>query len=285
VLGKFVLDLFNVIKISFEGLSFTAVSGQKVDVVAGNVKVSFEGPLAFVNDLTKIIPGSGFSDPPFLDVEPDHIAAGFTLDIPSFGVGIFSLQNISLGATVTIPFIGVEPARLRFNFCTRDSPFLLTIALFGGGGFFGIGVGLDGLDLMEAAFEFGGNFSLDIGVASGGVYVMAGIYFKVEKGPPPPAPAGDSTTLTGFVRMGGGLEVLGLVSISIEFYMGLTYEKVGSTSKVYGDASLTVEVSVLFFSASVSLSVHREFGGSDPTIQDQISTEDVWDEYIDAFAS
>jgi len=284
-LGKFVLDLFDVIKISFTGLSFTAVSGQKVDVTAGNVKVSFEGPLAFVNDLTKIIPGSGFSDPPFLDVKPDHIAAGFTLDIPSFGVGIFSLQNISLGAAVTIPFIGVEPARLRFNFCTRDNPFLLTISLFGGGGFFGIGVGLDGLDMMEAAFEFGGNFSLDIGVASGGVYVMAGIYFKVQKGPPPPAPASDSTLLTGFVRMGGGLEVLGLVSVSIEFYMGLTYEKVGSHSKVYGDATLTVEVSVLFFSASVSLSVHREFAGSDPTIQDQISTADVWDEYIAAFAS
>ena len=285
VLGKFVLDLFDVIEVSFGGLSFTAESGQKVDVTAGNVKVSFKGPLAFVNDLTKIIPGSGFSDPPFLDVEPDHIAAGFTLDIPSFGVGIFSLQNISLGAAVTIPFIGVEPARLRFNFCTRDNPFLLTISLFGGGGFFGIGVGLDGLDMMEAAFEFGGNFSLDIGVASGGVYVMAGIYFKVQKGPPPPAPAADSTLLTGFVRMGGGLEVLGLISVSVEFYMGLTYETVGSHSKVYGDATLTVEVSVLFFSTSVSLSVHREFAGSDPTIQDQISTADVWDEYLAAFAS
>ena len=281
VLGAFTLDLFDVIAVSFSGLSFTAVSGRKADVTAGDVKVAFEGSLAFVNDLTKVIPGGGFSDPPYLDVEPDHIEAGFTLDIPSLGVGIFSLQNISLGAAVIVPFIGSSPARLRFNFCTRENPFLLTVSLIGGGGFFAVGVGLDGLDMLEAAFEFGGNFALNLGVASGGVSIMAGIYFQVLKGD---ATTPDSTKLAGFVRISGAVEVLGLITVSVEFYMDLGYEKVGGHSNAYGDATLTVEVSVLFFSKSISLSVHREFAGSDPTIQDQIGTEAVWDDYISAFA-
>jgi hypothetical protein len=277
-LGKFTLSLFNVIGVAFGGLTFTAKSDQKPDVTAGDVKVGFLGPLAFVNDLASIIPNGGFNDPPYLDVEPDSIEAGFTVEIPSIGVGILSLQNISLGAAVTVPFIGTDPARLRFNFCSRENPFLLTVSLFGGGGFFAIGVGLDGLDTLEASFEFGGNFSLDLGVASGGVYVMAGIYFKVQKGPP------DDALLTGYLQMGGSLDVLGIISISVEFYMGLTYESTGGHSKVYGDATLTVSVSVLFFSASVSLSVHREFAGSDPTFRDEINPV-AWQDYLDAFAA
>lgn len=56
VLSAFKLDLFDVIAVSFGGLSFTAESGRKADVTAGAVKVAFEGPLSFVNDLTKVIP-------------------------------------------------------------------------------------------------------------------------------------------------------------------------------------------------------------------------------------
>ena len=212
----------------------------------------------------------------------DHIEAGFTLDIPSLSVGIFSLQNISLGAAVTVPFIGSSPARLRFNFCTRENPFLLTVSLIGGGGFFAVGVGLDGLDMLEATFEFGGNFALSLGVASGGVSIMAGIYFKVMKGDKSDTP--DSTKLAGFVRICGAVEELGLITVTVESYMELVYGKVGDQSKAYGDATLTVEVSVLFFSKSISLSVHREFAGSDLTIQDQIGSAAVWNEYINAFA-
>jgi len=215
-------------------------------------------------------------------VASDHIEAGFTLDIPSLSVGIFSLQNISLGAAVTVPFIGSSPARLRFNFCTRENPFLLTVSLIGGGGFFAVGVGLDGLDMLEATFEFGGNFALSLGVASGGVSIMAGIYFKVMKGDKSDTP--DSTKLAGFVRICGAVEVLGLITVTVESYMELVYGKVGDQSKAYGDATLTVEVSVLFFSKSISLSVHREFAGSDLTIQDQIGSAAVWNEYINAFA-
>jgi hypothetical protein len=283
MLGAFVLDLAGVIAVSFTGLSFTADSGRKMDVTAGTVKVAFQGSLAFVNDLTKIIPGGGFSDPPYLDVEADHVEAGFTLDIPSIGVGVFSLQNISLGAAVTVPFVGVQPARLRFNFCTRENPFLLTVSLIGGGGFVAVGVGLDGLDMLEAAFEFGGNFALNLGVASGGVSIMAGIYFQVMKGDDA-TNTPDSAKFSGFVRICGAVEVLGLITVTVEFYMELAYENAGGHSRAYGDATLTVEVSVLFFSKSVSLSVHRDFAGSDPTIQDQIGSLAVWNEYIDAFA-
>jgi hypothetical protein len=111
---------------------------------------------------------------------------------------------------------------------------------------------------IEASFEFGGNFSMDIGVASGGAYIMAGIYFKK---------AGEEVTLEGYVRCGGHLNVLGIISISIEFYMGLIYQSSGT---VKGRASLEVQISILFFSVSVTLTVEREFAGGGSAMYDGV---------------
>lgn len=278
-LGKIGLDLASIIHVGFGGLTFSASSGEKPDVTAGGVEVLFEGPLAFVNDLKDAIPSDGFSDPPFLDITSDGVSAGFNFDLPSLGVGIFSIENISLGAKVTIPFIGSSPAQVYFNFCTREHPFILTVSLLGGGGFFGISLGLDGLDMMEASFEFGAELSLDFGIASGSVSIMAGIYFKMEKSPH------DQTILTGFVHIHGEVEALEILSVSIDVELDLTYEKDGHDTKVLGDATLTISVHVLFFSVTVSASVHREFAGShnDPSFADQVSESD-WNAYLKAFA-
>jgi hypothetical protein len=79
--------------------------------------------------------------------------------------------------------------------------------------------------------------------------------------------------------------------------MGLTY--VSNPGKVIGEAILTIEVTVLFFTIPVELKVRKEFGkgasngkkslkngGVDntPTFADQMN-QAAWDEYCDAFAS
>ena len=42
-------------------------------------------------------------------------------------MGVMSLTNLSLGAGFTVPFIG-QPLSVRFNFCTREAPFNLTVS-------------------------------------------------------------------------------------------------------------------------------------------------------------
>jgi hypothetical protein len=216
----------------------------------------------------------GFSDPPGIDVTTEGITASFSIGLPTISVGMFSLQNISLGAGLEIPFIG-KPLAAKFNFCERENPFILTVSLFGGGGFFNIVLTPGGIALMEAAFEFGGALSLNLGVASGGVSVMAGIYYKKD---------GDVTSLEGYFRVDGCMEVLGLISISVTFYMGLTYQ---SNGKVYGQAEVKVKVEVLFFSTSVTLHTERQLKGSagDPHIVDIYPTVDAYTHYLNAFAA
>ncbi len=314
-LTNFALDLFQVIITHFDEFSFSYAAGDKLKVKPKGIKVEFGGPLAFVNDLKKIIPGmgdsgssgspassgpaSGASSPPppdsgggldiggpFVDLSVDHVDAGVRIHLPALSVGLFALTNIKFGMVFTVPFFG-DPVTAALTFGSRTDPCHLEISGFTGGLFFGITVGLDGVHSLEAAIEFGASVSLNLGVASGTVYAMAGIYFKFTPGTPATASAAatpDVASLTGYFRAGGSVEVLGIASVSIELYIGLTYENRGGRSVAYGQATLTLEISVLFFSKSISVSVEREIGGSDPHFIDQFSHGD-WDDYLAAFAT
>ena len=282
-LNHFDINFAKVIMVSFKSLSFTAKKGEKLDVNAEVDGVSFskDGPLNFVNTLSEYLPSSsnpGFSDPPSLDVSAEGVTIGYTLGLPPLAVGVFALQNVNLSAGLSLPFVN-KPACLSFAFSERHHPFLLTVSLFAGGGFFAIALGPDGIQMIEASLEFGGNISINLGVASGGVYVMAGIYFKYDK-----TKSNADVELTGYFRCGGGLEVLGIISVSVEFYLGLSYRT--GDNKVWGQATLTVTIEVLFFSKSVSLTVEKTFAGAgnDPTFGDLVSTYNDWTDYAGAFA-
>jgi hypothetical protein len=198
------------------------------------------------------------------------------------------ITNISLGADVTLPFTGA-PLTIGFNFCTRENPFLLTVSLYGGGGFFRMVTTLKGLQYIEAAFEFGAAVSLNVGVASGGVSVMGGFYFKMlmtEKLINGVSEDIVETTLTGYLRINGNLSILGLITVSLEFYLAFTAVFVGDkVEKLEGIATLKVKVEVLFFSKTVSVTVRRELKGADadPKFAEMIDQDD-WQEYCLAFA-
>ncbi|PES11095.1 hypothetical protein [Bacillus cereus] len=286
VLGKlkeFALEFVEAMLLKFDELRFTADNGKKMDVSAEGLDLVFKGPLEFVETLKNIIPANGFSDPPFLNVTATGITAGFTLGIPAFGVGIFNLQNINLSAALSLPFVD-QPVGVKFAISERHKPFNVSVSGFAGGGFFSLALSAKGIEAIEASIEFGGNISLNLGVATGGVYVMAGIYYGM---------IGKEVNLTGYLRCGGNLSVLGLVSVTVEFYLGLTYRKKENNHvEVWGQATLTVGVKVAFFSKSVSLTVERRFAGAagDPTFAQIMGPEYEgdypyeWEKYCMAFA-
>ena len=288
-LTNFSLDLLgnfeSFLLIRFVDVVFKSQGGKKADVDVNIAGIEFIGVLAFVEKLKEFIPLDGFCDPPSLEVTEKGIKAGFSLGIPDIAVGVFSLENISLGASFTIPFTD-EPLSVRFNFCDRHEQFLLTVSCFGGGGFFAITLDPGGIQRLEAAFEFGAKLSVNFGVASGGVYVMAGIYFEMKMDP-------EKAALTGYFRMGGEVSVLGIISVSIELYLELRYEF--TSGKCVGKATLTIEVEIIFFSISVEISCEKKFAGSDgdPSFEQLMEKYphpktnievDPWKEYCEAYA-
>lgn len=295
-LEDFKLDLVSspsFILLDFEHILFKIESGKKPEIDVKLRELTFTGPLSFVNALKDVLPLDGFSDPPALDVSTQGIKASYSFPLPSVAVGIFSLANVSIGAALNVPFVGTEPLTVSFFFSTREHPFTLTVSALGGGGFFGITLSPSGVVSLEASIEFGASLALSFGggAISGEVTVMAGIYFKIVEG---------AVTLTGYLRIRGEVDVLGLISASIDLRMELSYES--GTGKVIGRATLEIEVEVLFFSTTVSTSVERKFAGSngDPTFRDvygatytpclgqaqniPMPCASAWDAYVGAFA-
>jgi hypothetical protein len=280
-LTNFRLDILKAIALHFTTFAFSAGSNKKLDVSVNldpNKPFEFEGDLAFVQDLSNIIPPGAFGDGPSIDLTPaPGVHVGYGVTLPPAAVGVFSLENIALSAGLDLPLITGKPI-IDFGFAERHHPFLLTVSLLGGGGFLHLQLDTEGMKMLEAAFEFGANASINLGVASGGVHIMAGIYFSMQ------TDAGTTkATLAGYLRMGGELSVLGLISVSLEFMLTFSYDSDGKAS---GRATLTVAVKVVFFSKSVEISVEKRFGGSggDPTFAQLVTSPAVWSEYAGAFA-
>jgi hypothetical protein len=276
---NFTIDLLNVVALQFDAFRFSSKSGSKPAIsvaLRDPDPLEFQGELEFVNELKKFIPPGLFGDGASLDVSPSRVKAGFGIGLPPIAVGVFSLQGVTLNAGLELPFLNGKPL-FDFGISAREHPFCLTVAFLGGGGFFHLQVDTDGVRLLEAALEFGAAVSVNLGVASGGVHIMAGIYFAMGK-----KEGMDFSILSGYLRMGGELSVLGLISVSLEFVMSFGYE----AGKAAGRATLTVKVEVLFFSTSVSITVEKKFGGSsgDPRFFQVFETPAVWNEYASAFA-
>ncbi len=280
---KFTINLFGFVALNFDELTLKVQPGHKTDVNPTLDKkngVVFGGPLEFINSLRDIIPMDGFSDPPGLDVTPNGITASYSMGLPAIGVGAMTLQNVSIGARFDLPFTGGGPSA-RFNFAELHNPFNLTIGLFGGGGFCALEVGSKGVVQIEAALEFGAQISIDLGVASGGVYVKGGFHFLWDQ-------AKSEVHLDAYIEMGGHLDVLGLVTVSLVFHLALSYEKVENKyTRLYGTATLTVEIDIAFFSCSQDVTVERQFAGSDsdPSFRNFLPNASLWtDDYCGAFA-
>lgn len=283
-LTDFTLDLIKgittFILVKFYKFTFTAEKGKKTDVDPKIASIDFQGPLKFIKELLDKIPlpgGSsdgdgGFGGKPIVKVNASGAKLGYALSIPDVAFGVFTLQNLKFTGEIYLPFTG-DPVSLRFAFNEKNNPFLVTVAMFGGGGFFAIVLQPNGIKLIEGALEFGGSFAMNLGVASGGVTLMAGIYFKYED---------DAITITGYVRCTGELDVMGLISISAEFYLALTYEE--ARNRVWGQASLTVKIKIVFFSTKVTLKVEREFGHSPAPLFCDLMEEKDWLAYCEAFA-
>jgi hypothetical protein len=289
VLNDFSVVFLASLEIKFTTFTFSLRTGRKPDVnvhLDNASPIAFKGDLAFVEGLRKIIPPGVFGDGVSIDLiqDPPGVQAGLSIGLPPAAVGVFALKNIAFSAGLTIPFSDGKPV-VEFGFASRDKPFLLAVMIFGGSGFFHLELDTKGMRLLEAAFEFGATAALDIGVASGEVHIMAGIYYKMEKKQLPQSPGEQMVaSLSGYLRCGGSLCVLGIVRVSVEFYLCFTYFV--EPKKAKGSATLTVEISIACFSKSIDLTVERSFGGqgSDPTFVQSMDTPALWAEYADAFA-
>ena len=260
---------YKFVVLQFAGINFTAKTGSDAKVSPNLQKIDFDGALKYLMKLKDyFVPeggmfgkknGSesnalaGFKFTPIFELDKNFVRFGIDVGIPTLAVGVFSLSNLEVGVAFKLPF-NSDPFTAYFHVCRADKPFLLTVGIFGGGGFFEMEIGLSGVRMMRIGLEFGAAAQLDIGVASGSVSVMGGISLEMISDPE------EKLTLMGYVRLNGRLEILCIITLSLEFLLSLSYIDPPGTAK--GRAQLTVTVEVVFFSADVTMEVEKEFGGN-----------------------
>lgn len=279
-------DNVPIVTIPFKKISFVTKDGGKpdFDVVFG--KIEFDGILRFVRILADLIDELGLSDPPALEVTSTGVRSSFSFDVPAVAVGMFALQNIGFSTALDLNLFPDEehPALvLTVGFARRANPFLLTVAFLGGGGYLEIAAASDGLARIEGSLQFGAALVVNLGVAKGSVEAMGGVIFIYDR-------PKKQTTLTAFLQVRGELSVLSLINISVTLLLELTYDF--RNEILSGHAEVVVEVSVWFFSQSVSIPYDWEAktGNDDPTFAELMApagtTGDTpWDIYCLAFAA
>lgn len=216
--------------------------------------VSFGGPLNFLGKLAEAIkiPGSGLRvQPSFTKVE-----IGYTFALPSIETPAFNLANLKFDIGLIIPFPtsdAVRPISTTFSINRPDDKFLVTVGIFGGRGHFVMEATPQKIIGIDASIEFGGYLGINLGIASGQVYLFAGIRYQCY---------GGDITFTGYLICGGGVTVFGFISVSVTFLLAMVYQNVGGQATLYGSASVSYCIKIAFFKKSFTLSYSKRIAGA-----------------------
>ncbi len=269
-----------VLRLSFGSLTFRQTDGRAPRLDVSGVRADFAGDLSLVKDLAEACDLGAAGK--LIDVRPSGLVVRYSLPIPAIATGAFTMRNLIFTASIEVPFDG-RPLTIRLGFSSRVSPFQLGVMMFGGGGYLELELDRDGLRRFEAALEFGAFLAVDFVVARGEVHALGGVRFVLEQD--------GAVTVTGYLRIGGSLHVLGLIAVSVELCLSLAYSS--QRNALIGRATLVIEIDLTLWSTSVELDSgewvlagapdHNAFGPEVPLV-DLVDLLPQWRAYRAAFA-
>jgi hypothetical protein len=226
--------------LNFDRLRFLQESGREPTLDIDGLDVQFSEALDILQSLQGAVPLAGKG--PTFEVSSNGIIAAYSLPIPNVSSGAFVLRNLIFSARVVVPFQG-DLVSVAIAFASEAKPFNLSVMLLGGGGYIDIELDGRGLRRLDVSLEFGASVAVDFVIASGEAHILGGIRFQLLPD--------DSVQLVGFLRIGGSLEVLGLVSVSVEMVLALGYQSHGN--KLVGRATLVIEIDLTIYSDSLEI--------------------------------
>ena len=252
-LTAFKLNLAGVLVVSFSSLTFTSQPDEKPALKIGGLDVAFAGDLQFLNVLQDAMRAVQGTMPVTIDASPTSITVSEHAELPSIslGAGLFAVtvSGAVLNTSLKLPFDG--EMEIDFSFGSRKHPFRVGVWILGGGGYLELRIRRDPntqefvVRELLASVEIGGVWSLDWVVVKGEVHALAGIEIRLLEG--------GGVRLSGYVRVGGSVEALGLVSVSIEVTAEITAEDTDEMFHVLAAASVVIEVDLFLVSAPLEL--------------------------------
>ncbi|CAM3594579.1 hypothetical protein GCM10009865_38540 [Aeromicrobium ponti] len=283
----FRLPQTDLVTLKIGSLVYIQKPGCEPNLEINGLEIDFKGALQLVQKLLEELKPLLGGNRPTLSSTPAGIKAGYTFQLPSVKTGAFMMSNIAIHCGVNVPLKqnpesnSMDPVTMSLSFGRRDNPFNLSVLMFGGGGYIDVEFGKEGLTKFEASMEFGATVGIDFGIVSAEVHALGGVRF---------IKSGQNIELDAFIRIGGSVDIFGLVSVSVELYVELSYES-PPLNRLVGQAELVIEVDLTLFSESITLN-SGEWVLEGPDIQPLASPDgevaelqiDKLADYYEAFA-
>ena len=231
------------VTVSFRSLQMVQAKGKPPAVHVDHFSLDLSGALELLHQLQEeVLRYFGARDPGIVVRRTaTGIAAAYAFALPEVAAGVFLMRNLGVSIDIDVPFNG-DPVAITLGFARADNPFVLAVTIFGGGGYLLIKMARGAVDSVDLSLMFGAFVSVSFLIAKGEVHAYGMV--RLTSG-------GHGVALVAQLRLGGSIDVLGLVSVAIELVLALEYQP--QDNILVGQATLVIEVHLLFFTRSVKL--------------------------------
>lgn len=241
-LTNFEINLFDMVVLGVTRLAFSADNG-KMHLESPQIDgVTINSPLDFLNGLADWMNGS---NGPFVMPLPNGVKAGYRMSGTDIPIGPLLVLNFSFEAAVELPFDD-RAAIFSVAVGSKDDPCLVSVPPYGGGMFFEMQMAGSRLVALSAAVEYGLMGAFDSGVVKGVGRVVVGIYIMQNA---------QGGLLQGYFYAGGYARILGIISVTVDLRISLTYS---TTGRVDGAGRFSVSIGVGPFSWTLTYTVEYQ---------------------------
>ncbi|WP_143271575.1 hypothetical protein [Bradyrhizobium mercantei] len=246
ILGGFL----DIVTLSFDGAKFGSETGGKlkanvIDVQLGEAVSFLQAVSSFFSFGANGFYLSALFDPPGLE-------AGYRMPPCGFALGVLGVSNISLNAAAILPFDN-SPALFKVGLSRPEAPFLINVAVYGGGGHLALYSNSQGIIGFEASFEFGAVVSFAIGPLTGNARITVGVFLRSFK---------ETATGRSLSTIEGYTTIAGSASIAIFHFAAMLQVRVGQqpNGNMVGTAIFTFSFSMGIKDIEFRVTARKEMG-------------------------
>ncbi|MEM9654304.1 MAG: hypothetical protein AAGA65_19580, partial [Actinomycetota bacterium] len=219
-----------IIEIVFEEVRATVSSTSGLSVVPKISEWKIGDDLNLLQPLFDLLLGlDGIN----VDINPDALDLGASINLPSFNLGLVSINNFGIDFSMALP-LGDNPVMLGTGIGSPANPLEVSAGIFGGTFFTTLDLEFHNSRtdwLVEAGISLFLEVGIDAVVVSASVRLSAGINFIFQN-----AGGNGTVIVTAGVSLEGGVSVLGLIDVSVKLSANLSYNS--STEIASGKATV-----------------------------------------------
>lgn len=191
-------DFIDVVKINFHTATFQGGQDRPFRISVDMKSIELGKAVEFLKQLQSFLTpadGNGF----FLKASEGFpgLEVGYGINLGTISLGPVSFINVSLNASCLLPF-DKRDAQFKVSLSRPEAPFLISVGIYGGGGYLGLIGNGKSIVGFEASFEFGGVSAFAFGPLNGIGRLTTGIFVRK---------IGPATTIEGFFFAGGSARI------------------------------------------------------------------------------